>query len=51
MDFFLFLPFRLPAIARRTGEAGGDETEKGPQWNNQGDSTGQTISLRRERGA
>jgi len=26
---FLFLSFLLPAIARRPGEAGGDETEKG----------------------
>ena len=27
-DFFRFLPFRLPAIARRSGEAGGEERQK-----------------------
>ena len=26
--FFEFLPFRLPAIARRSGEADGDERQK-----------------------
>ena len=27
-DFFLFLPFLLPAIARRSGEADGEERQK-----------------------